>query len=92
VDWWALGVLLFEMLSGFPPFFDDNPFGIYEKILSGKVDWPRHLDPAAKDLIKRLLTLDVAKRLGSVRKDDVRRHKWFRQVILLKGILKTEGQ
>jgi len=53
VDWWALGVLLFEMLSGYPPFFDDNPFGIYEKILAGKVDWPRHLDPAVKDLIKR---------------------------------------
>eukprot|EP00171_Calliarthron_tuberculosum_P008091 IDg8091t1 len=28
------------MLAGFPPFFDDNPFGIYEKILAGKIDWP----------------------------------------------------
>uniref|UniRef100_G1NPF4 Protein kinase domain-containing protein n=1 Tax=Meleagris gallopavo TaxID=9103 RepID=G1NPF4_MELGA len=44
VDWWALGILIFEMLSGFPPFFDDNPFGIYQKILAGKIDFPRHLD------------------------------------------------
>nr|ACP43277.1 protein kinase Y-linked [Gorilla gorilla] len=44
VDWWALGILIFEMLSGFPPFFDDNPFGIYQKILAGKLDFPRHLD------------------------------------------------
>ncbi len=41
VDWWALGVLVFEMLSGYPPFSDENIFGIYEKILGGKIDWPR---------------------------------------------------
>ena len=29
VDWWALGVLIFEMLAGYPPFYDDNPLGIY---------------------------------------------------------------
>lgn len=32
----------------FPPFFDDNPFAIYEKILAGKIDWPKHIDPIAK--------------------------------------------
>eukprot|EP00002_Diphylleia_rotans_P030790 TRINITY_DN6367_c0_g1_i2.p1 TRINITY_DN6367_c0_g1~~TRINITY_DN6367_c0_g1_i2.p1 ORF type:complete len:372 (+),score=50.54 TRINITY_DN6367_c0_g1_i2:46-1161(+) len=37
VDWWALGVLIYEMLVGYPPFFDDHPFGVYEKILSGKI-------------------------------------------------------
>ena len=43
------------MLAGYPPFFDDNPFGIYEKILSGKIDWPRQVEPVVKDLIKKLL-------------------------------------
>lgn len=40
VDWWALGVLIFEMLAGYPPFYDENPFGIYQKILGGKVRGP----------------------------------------------------
>lgn len=82
VDWWALGVLIYEMLAGFPPFFDDNPFGIYEKILAGKIEWPRHVDPIAKDLIKKLLVQDRTKRLGNMKNgaDDVKRHRWFKGV------------
>ena len=40
VDWWALGILLFEMLVGFPPFYADTPNGIYQKILAGAIDMP----------------------------------------------------
>jgi protein kinase X len=65
VDWWALGVLIYEMLAGYPPFYDENPFGIYQKILNGKVDFPKHIDAKAKDLIKRLLSQDRTKRLGA---------------------------
>ncbi len=80
VDWWALGVLVFEMLAGYPPFSDENIFGIYEKILGGKIDWPRHIEPNAKDLIKRLLVLERTKRLGSLKNgvDDIKRHRWFK--------------
>ncbi|KAM5290576.1 cAMP-dependent protein kinase catalytic subunit PRKX isoform 4-T5 [Glossophaga mutica] len=82
VDWWALGILIFEMLSGFPPFFDDNPFGIYQKILAGKIDFPRHLDFNVKDLIRKLLVVDRTRRLGNMKNgaDDVKRHRWFRTV------------
>lgn len=55
------------MLAGYPPFYDDNPFGIYEKILSGKIEWAKHLDPVAKDLIKKLLVQDRTKRLGNMK-------------------------
>lgn len=48
----------------FPPFYDENPIGIYQKILAGKLDIPRHVDSKAKDIIKRLLTIDRTSRLG----------------------------
>ena len=53
--------------SRYPPFFDDNPFGIYEKILAGKIQFPSHFDANAKDLVKRLLTADRTKRLGNLK-------------------------
>lgn len=81
-DWWALGILVFEMLVGFPPFFDESPFRIYEKILAGVFESPRSLDPNAKDLIRRFLIADRSKRLGGGKEDahDVKLHKWFRGV------------
>ncbi|XP_055535412.1 cAMP-dependent protein kinase catalytic subunit PRKX [Wyeomyia smithii] len=93
VDWWALGVLIYEMLVGYPPFYDDNPFGIYEKILSGKIEWSRHIEPIAKDLIKKLLVLDRTKRLGNMKNgaDDIKRHRWFKHLdwdIVIKRQLK----
>ncbi|CAE6963562.1 PRKX [Symbiodinium natans] len=80
VDWWALGVLLYEMLAGYPPFYDENPYGIYQKVLKGHVDFPRHFDVKAKDLIQRLLQQDRTKRLGCLKAgvEDVKKHKWYK--------------
>lgn len=61
-DYWAYGVLLFELLAGYPPFFDDNPLGIYEKILNGKFGFPSHIDYVAKDLIRRSVNLVISTR------------------------------
>ncbi|XP_006752656.2 PREDICTED: cAMP-dependent protein kinase catalytic subunit PRKX, partial [Myotis davidii] len=68
--------------GSFPPFFDDNPFGIYQKILAGKIDFPRYLDFNVKDLIKKLLVVDRTRRLGNMKNgaEDVKRHRWFRLV------------
>jgi len=43
-DWWALGIVIFEMLAGYPPFFADNPFEIYQKILKAQPKYPGHFD------------------------------------------------
>ncbi|CAG0897574.1 unnamed protein product [Cyprideis torosa] len=76
------GVLIYEMLVGYPPFFDENAIGIYEKILAGRIDWPRFIDPVAKDLIKKLLVQDRTRRLGAMRNgaQDVMAHRWFRNI------------
>ncbi|PSC72692.1 AGC kinase [Micractinium conductrix] len=68
VDWWALGVLIFEMMAGYPPFFDDDPLATYKKILKGAVTFPSHF---SVDLSKRYGCL-----VGSVH--DIKTHPWFR--------------
>jgi serine/threonine protein kinase len=62
VDWWALGVLIFEMISGVPPFYDNDQLNTYKKILSGNIEWPSHFGIAVRDLIKRLLQVGCALR------------------------------
>nr|CCC94332.1 putative protein kinase A catalytic subunit [Trypanosoma congolense IL3000] len=90
VDWWTLGILLYEMLVGYPPFFDESPFRTYEKILEGKLQFPRWIEMRAKDIIKNLLSIDPTKRLGSLKHgvDDIKSHKFYSGVnwdVLLKG-------
>jgi len=80
VDWWALGILIYEMLAGYPPYYAESPFEIYQKILSAQLEFARHFDDNAKELLKRLLTSDRLKRIGCLKSgaEDIKKHKWFR--------------
>ncbi|KAL8707558.1 MAG: hypothetical protein Q9220_007450 [cf. Caloplaca sp. 1 TL-2023] len=80
---WSLGILIFEMLCGFTPFWDaGSPIKIYENILKGKVKYPPYIHPDAQDLLQRLITPDLTKRLGNLHagSKDVMNHSWFAEV------------
>ena len=78
-DWWALGVLIFEMIAGYPPFYGDTPVKVYEKILAGRLEFPPSFKDESTDLVRRLLNPDPALRLGGSRAGsvEVRNHPWF---------------
>jgi serine/threonine protein kinase len=79
VDWWAFGVMLYEFQAGYPPFDDDHPFGIYQKILTGKIEWPRHFSNESRSLITELLKANNTERFGCLKNgaDDIKSHKFF---------------
>eukprot|EP00122_Pirum_gemmata_P016870 Pgem_evm1s15783 len=56
VDWWALGVLIFEMRCGQAPFFDNSQMEMYKKIVEGRVIFPGHFKPEEKEIISMFLT------------------------------------
>jgi serine/threonine-protein kinase RIM15 len=77
VDWWALGVICYEFLYGYPPFHADTPDKVFDNILSRRIHWHDDETPEARDFMERLLTLDPDKRLGRNGPDEVRGHPFF---------------
>ena len=87
VDWWTLGVLLYEMLVGIPPFFDKSRHVMYRLIRSAKVRFPIlesdkiYVSPEAQDLISKLLIKVRTKRLGAKRGvAEILEHEFFKGV------------
>jgi len=78
------------MLVGEPPFVDKDPMGIYQKILKGRICFPRTFDKAAKSLTKKLLTHDLTRRYGCLKNGalDIKRTKWFLDMAWTKLIQK----
>lgn len=80
-DYWSLGVLMFELLTGTPPFTGSDPMKTYNIILKGidAVDFPRNITRNATALIKKLCRDNPAERLGYQKGEirDIQKHKWF---------------
>uniref|UniRef100_A0A8C6X732 non-specific serine/threonine protein kinase n=1 Tax=Naja naja TaxID=35670 RepID=A0A8C6X732_NAJNA len=65
VDWWSLGALMYDMLTGAPPFTGENRKKTIDKILKCKLNLPPYLTQEARDLLKKLLKRNAASRLGA---------------------------
>lgn len=68
IDFWQLGILLYEMLVGFTPFIDSDPVKLFNKIKNCKIKFPKHINKNAKTLIRHFLIIDINKRLGCTKK------------------------
>uniref|UniRef100_A0A3B3W2M1 non-specific serine/threonine protein kinase n=1 Tax=Poecilia latipinna TaxID=48699 RepID=A0A3B3W2M1_9TELE len=80
VDWWAMGIILYEFLVGCVPFFGDTPEELFGQVVSDEIIWPEGDDalPAdAQDLITRLLWQSPLERLGTGGASEVKQHPFF---------------
>jgi calcium/calmodulin-dependent protein kinase I len=78
VDCWSLGVILYVMLCGFPPFYDEEEEALFQQIKNGHFEFPSpywdNVSENAKDLIKNLLILDPSHRLTA---EQILKHQWL---------------
>ncbi|KAJ0979187.1 hypothetical protein J5N97_014661 [Dioscorea zingiberensis] len=81
-DWWSVGILLFEMLTGKPPFVGGNRAKVQGKIMKDKIKLPPFLSSEAHSLLKDLLQKESSKRLGSGPRgsNEIKNHKWFKPI------------
>ncbi|KAL9647912.1 hypothetical protein ABK040_008183 [Willaertia magna] len=82
VDWWSLGILLYEMMVGLPPFYSENINEMYELILKAPLKFPSFIDSDAQSLLKGLLEREEFKRLGSGPTDaqEIKSHPFFSNI------------
>jgi 3-phosphoinositide dependent protein kinase-1 len=64
-DLWALGCIIYQMISGLPPFRAASEYLIFQKVLQTQLSFPEGFDQSAKDLVEKLIVLDPRKRLGN---------------------------
>ncbi|XP_015576027.2 probable serine/threonine protein kinase IRE4 isoform X1 [Ricinus communis] len=82
-DWWSVGIILFELITGIPPFTAERPEIIFDNILNRKIPWPpvpESMSYEAHDLINRLITHDPDQRLGSNGSAEVKSYPFFRGI------------
>ncbi|KAM8828544.1 serine/threonine-protein kinase N2 isoform 2-T2 [Spinachia spinachia] len=82
VDWWGLGVLVYEMLVGESPFPGDDEEEVFDSIVNDEVRYPRFLSPESLSLIQKLLKKNPEMRLGGGEEDasEIKRHKFFQEM------------
>ncbi|XWS50683.1 hypothetical protein CRYUN_Cryun12cG0107400 [Craigia yunnanensis] len=82
-DWWSVGVILFELLVGLPPFNAETPQLIFDNIMNRNIPWPKvpeEMSYEAYDLIDKLLTENPVQRLGATGAREVKQHSFFKDI------------
>ncbi|KAJ0546731.1 putative protein kinase AGC-MAST family [Helianthus annuus] len=82
-DWWSVGVILFELLVGIPPFNAESPQQVFANIMNRDIPWPKvpeEMSYEAYDLINQLLTENPVQRLGATGSAEVKTHPFFRNI------------
>uniref|UniRef100_A0A6I8PE61 non-specific serine/threonine protein kinase n=1 Tax=Ornithorhynchus anatinus TaxID=9258 RepID=A0A6I8PE61_ORNAN len=83
VDWWAMGIILYEFLVGCVPFFGDTPEELFGQVISDEIAWPEGddaLPPDAQDLTSKLLHQNPLERLGTGSAFEVKQHRFFKDL------------
>lgn len=84
VDWWAVGIIAFEFMTGFLPFNDTSPEKIFDNIKNKRMKWPpileETLSESARKLLKDFLNYDPEKRLGSKGVEEIKNHDFFKPI------------
>jgi len=81
VDWWTLGVLLYEMMTGLPPFYDENVNTMYQRILTDPLNFPSDMPSEARSVMTGLLQRDPSRRLGANGGEEIKRHPFFAKYV-----------
>jgi serine/threonine protein kinase len=80
VDWWSFGTLLYEFITGLPPYYDRNRQDMYKKILRAPLKFPGFVDDDARDLLTQLLKRDPEERAGFESTDVIKNHAYYASI------------
>lgn len=80
IDWWSLGVLIYEMISGVAPFNSKNKEQLFEQIKKARVEYPSDISDEARDLMSKLFVVNPSQRLGANGAEEIMKHSFYNDI------------